>query len=99
MIQNLRQFFDGWVLPISGVALGRVCHKLPLQIFVSLGLNSGRALLEGLKMKGWTFKTQFTHVITHLELRVQNKNLILDKTVLKLSLKWQKKYSKKVPKT
>ena len=48
-------------------------RKLPLhEIFVSQGLKSGRTLLE-IKKKGWTFKTQFTHVLTHFELRVQNK--------------------------
>ena len=41
-------------------------HRLPLQeIFVSLGLKSGRTLFERLRKKGWSFKTQFTHVVTH----------------------------------
>ena len=43
-----------------------VSHRLPLYLIcVSLGMKSGRTLLERLRKKGWTFKTQFTHVSTH----------------------------------
>ena len=34
--------------------------------------------------KGWTFKAQFTQVVHVFDLRVQNTNEILDKTVLLL---------------
>ena len=43
-------------------------HRFPLHyIIVSLDLKSDRTLLERLKKKGYTFKTQFTNVFTHFQ--------------------------------
>ena len=51
-------------------------QKLPLRlIIVSLGLKSGRTLLERLRKKGWNLKTQFSQVfhILILESKTQMK--------------------------